>query len=373
MLQAGQFRDGETRSRGGGGVRPRPSPRRLAAWAAALHLCLLPLAAQGAGGSARNASPAAGLPAGVGAEVVGEASRRLEAAVVRIDARAIDGAASAEGLGRRRLGSGVIIAPQLVLTIGYLLLETEDVNVTTASGRRIPASVAGYDHATGFGLLRSALPLDGAPLRLGDSDGIREAQTLLTMGHGEPGATRLLVLSRKPFAGSWEYLVEQPIYTFPPVDNWSGSALATEDGELVGIGSLIVRDAATDRAGVPGNLFVPVNLLKPILADLIEAGRRRGPVQPWLGLAAEEVRGRLTVLRVTRDGPAALAGIERGDVLLGVGADPVSDLADFYRRLWRLGPAGTEVILRVSRGGTPREVRLRSVDRTDTLARPDGI
>jgi serine protease Do len=260
-----------------------------------------------------------------------------------------------------------------VLTIGYLLLEAESVEVTTASGRRIPADVAGYDHATGFGLVRTVLPLDGERMELGDSNTVREHQKLLTIGQGEDEATELYVLSRKPFVGSWEYLLERPIYTYPPVNNWSGSALITPQGKLVGIGSLIVNDAATEQRGIPGNLFVPVDLLKPILDDLRAAGRRRAPVQPWLGMATESVRGALVVVRVARDGPAESAGIDRGDVVLALDGEPVADQADFYRRLWRLGPAGTEVTLRLRSGGTVREIRLRSIDRMDVLSKPVGV
>lgn len=314
-------------------------------------------------------APAPAPPSAADAERL----RRFTGAVVRIEARAIDGAASADSLGRDRVGSGVIIRPGLVLTIGYLLLETEQVEVTSSSGRRIPATVAGYDHASGFGLVRTVLPLDGQPVPLGDSDQVAERQVLLTQGQGEPHATRLLVVSRRPFSGDWEYLIERPIYTYPPVNNWSGSALMTADGQLVGIGSLIVGDAAGDVRGMPGNLFIPVNLVKPIIEDLLAGGRRRGPVQPWLGMATETVQGHLIVSRVSRDGPAEAAGVRRGDIVLALGDEPVGDRADFYRRLWKLGPAGTEVHLRLLQGSTVRELKLRSVDRMDSLVQPKGI
>jgi len=301
------------------------------------------------------------------------ASTVFRTQVVRVDTRAIDGAPTAAGLGARRSGSGVILESQLVLTIGYLLLEAESVIVTTASGRRIPGDVAGVDHATGFGLVRTALPLDGTRIELGDSDRVSPGQKLLTLGHGEDEATELHVLSRKPFAASWEYLLEHPIFTYPPVNNWSGSALVTADGMLVGIGSLIVDDAAQEHRGIPGNLFVPINLLKPILADLRATGHRRGPVQPWLGMATETVQGSLVVVRVARDGPAEEAGIDRGDVVLAVNGQAVADQAGFYRHLWSLGPAGTEVTLRVRRASQLREIRLRSIDRMDVLGKPAGV
>lgn len=295
------------------------------------------------------------------------------ASVVRVDAEIMSDGQTARSLGTRRSGSGVILDARTVLTIGYLVLEAEQVSVVSADGQRTPASVAGYDHASGFGLVRTALPLSGKALALGDSDRLSVRDKVSTLGHGEAEATALWVLSRKPFSGNWEYLLERPIYTFPPVNNWSGAALVDAAGQLVGIGSLIVNDAADDRPGVPGNLFVPVNLLKPILAELLAQGRRSAPAQPWLGLATEQVRGNLMVVQVTRDGPAEAAGLDAGDIVIGVGADKVTGQADFYRRVWKLGPAGVTVPLRVLKDGDVREVPVRSIDRADFLRKPRGI
>ncbi|UCE32472.1 MAG: serine protease [Burkholderiales bacterium] len=297
----------------------------------------------------------------------------MAASLVRVEASIPHDATTAGVLGRERMGSGVIIGPDVVLTIGYLVLEADDIQILTPRGRRIPASVAGYDHATGFGLVRTVLPLQSAPLELGDSDIIDERSKVFTIGQSEAGTTELVVVSRKPFSGSWEYLLERPIYTFPPVNNWSGSALLDTQGRLVGIGSLIVRDAATDRAGVPGNLFVPVNLLKPILTELLDRGQRSGPAQPWLGISTESVRGNLMVTRVAKGGPAEGAGIGPGDIVIGVGEVPVSDQADFYRRVWELGPAGTAIPIRLLQQGTLRTVVVQSVDRADYLRKPAGV
>ena len=326
----------------------------------------------GAGAAGDASTPQSAAPDGADAKKRAFLAS-FRSSVVRVDSRAVDAAPSAASLGERRSGSGVILESQLVLTIGYLLLETESVDVTTASGKRIPGSVAGYDHATGFGLVRTVLPLDGARIELGDSDRVAERDKVLTIGQGEGEATEVYVLSRKPFAGSWEYLIERPIFTFPPVNNWSGSALIGQDGKLVGVGSLIVQDAAAERRRVPGNMFVPVNLLKPILEDLRTAGRRSGPVQPWLGMATEWIHGNLVVVRVSRDAPAEIAGIEPGDVVVAVDGERVTDQAGFYRRLWSLGPAGTEVTLRVLRAGSLREVRVHSIDRMEALSKPRGV
>ncbi|MEI7443934.1 MAG: S1C family serine protease, partial [Burkholderiales bacterium] len=299
---------------------------------------------------------------------------RFNGSIVRLDAKVPDDATSAASLGADRVGTGIILDERTVLTIGYLTLEADAVMVTTASGKRIPASVAGYDHATGFGVVRALVPLDGKPMALGDSDRVREKQRVLTLGHGEPEATEIFVLSRKPFAAGWEYLLETPIFTFPPVNNWSGAALiSADDGALIGVGSLIVNDAAAGQQGIPGNLWVPVNLVKPIMADLLARGRRSDGANPWLGLTTETVRGNLMVVRVTRNGPAEAAGVSPGDIVVGVAGEKVGDQAEFYRKMWKLGPAGTTIPLKVLKNGDVRDVAVKSIDRADFLRKSTGI
>jgi len=298
---------------------------------------------------------------------------RFNASVVRLDAKVPSDASSSRSLGPDRVGTGIILDDRTVLTIGYLTLEADAVMVTTASGKRIPGSVAGYDHETGFGVVRTVVPLDGKPMALGDSDGIFEKQRVLTLGQGEPEATEIVVLSRKPFAAGWEYLIERPIFTFPPVNNWTGAALIGQDGSLIGVGSLIVNDAASGQQGVPGNLWVPVNLVKPIMADLISKGRRGANAQPWLGITTESVRGNLMVVRVAPNGPADSAGVSAGDIVLGVGDERVADQAEFYRKVWKVGPAGTTIPLRVLKDGDVRSLPVKSIDRADFLHKSSGI
>lgn len=293
--------------------------------------------------------------------------------VVRIEVKAAPEAETASSLGARRSGTGVLIDKSTVLTIGYLLLEADELELVTPAGKRIPASVAGYDPVSGFGLVHSILPLDGEPLELGDSDAVTEMQKVITLGHGEGVPTELLVVSRKPFTGSWEYVLDSAIFTYPPVNNWSGAALIAADGKLIGIGSLLVNDAATDRPGVPGNLYVPVNLLKPILKDLLATGRRAGPAQPWMGISTEVVQGNLIVSRVTRGGPADEAGLTVGDVIVSVQGDRVDNQSDFYRNVWKRGPAGVTVALRVLKRGDVRDVEVKTADRMEVMRKPRGV
>jgi len=287
-------------------------------------------------------------------------------AVVAVQARALPNARSAATLGTERRGTGVLIRDGLVLTIGYLVVEAESVRVTAADGRVLPASVTAYDHASGFALLRLLGPPAGTPLPLGDASALAERDPAMVVSAAAREAPSLVyVVSRRPFSGSWEYLLDSAIFTYPPVDEWSGAPLISSKGELLGIGSLVVPDAAAPGTQSPGNMFVPVDLLKPILDDLIAAGRRKGPSRPWLGINADEVRGHLFVARVSPEGPAERAGLRGGDIVIAVGGEAVTTLAEFYRKVWGRGAAGSEIPLRVLQGIDVREIKVRSIDRMD--------
>ena len=298
---------------------------------------------------------------------------QLLQSVVKVDSTVVPDGRTVAYLGDTRTGSGVILDEQTVLTIGYLILEADEVELTSASGRKFPASVLAYDHATGFGLVRSALPLDGPPMTFGESNSITESEYLLSLDPHDKKATEVVVVSTRPFSGSWEYLLERALYTFPPVPNWSGAALTNKRGELVGIGSLMVDDAAQVSPKVAGNMFVPTDLIKPILADLRERGKRAVAPQPWLGLSTQMLGDELVAVRVSEDGPAAKAGLAPGDKILAVADNPVQDQRDFYRQLWQVGDAGVRVKLTISRDGFNRDFLIKSDDRMRYLKRPQGI
>ena len=291
---------------------------------------------------------------------------QLLSAVVQVKAKILPNARSLATLGPQRQGSGVLVREGYVLTIGYLVIEAEAIEVLAADGKAVPATLAGYDHASGFGLLRLIGPLAGKPLPLGSSAALDEREPAMIATHGgREGVSLVHVVSRRPFSGSWEYQLDSAIYTYPPVQNWSGAALIGATGELLGIGSLIVPDAGGPGTQSPGNMFVPIDLLKPIFEDLVAKGRAAGPLRPWLGLNAEEMRGRLFVQRVSPEGPADRAGLKSGDIVLGVAGEEVTSLADFYRKIWARGAAGVEVPLRVLQGMQMRELTLRSIDRIE--------
>jgi serine protease Do len=293
----------------------------------------------------------------------------LVSAVVRIRTHVNPEGRTVEGLGREREGSGILIDNDgLVLTIGYLMVEAYAAEVVDNSGRTVPASVVGYDHETGFGLLRTMEPLRLKPMPLGKSADVKERDPVLVASFGGPDMVAgAYVVAKREFAGNWEYMLDEALFTAPPHPAWSGAALINREGKLVGVGSLIVGDAAGGNDKTPGNMFVPIDRLLPVLGDLISDGRVAGPGRPWLGVNTDELRGRLFVSRVTPGGPAEKAGLKRGDVVVGVNGEPPKNLADFYRKVWAQGAAGTTVAIDVLQDSQVRRVEIKSINRLDHL------
>jgi serine protease Do len=307
------------------------------------------------------------IPAGAKAQ--NTALEGLVSAVVRIKTFINPDGNSVTNLGREREGSGIVIDESgLVLTIGYLMVEAHAAEIVTASGRTLPATVVGYDHETGFGLLRTLEPPKIKPLPLGKSADLKEQDPVLVSSFGGAGMVLpVRVVSRRVFAGSWEYLVEGAIFTSPPHPTWSGAALINREGKLVGVGSLIVGDSKGENEPSPGNMFVPIDLLPPIMGDLLSKGRIAGPGRPWLGVNAQPVQGKLIVGRVAPESPAGKAGLKRGDVIVGIGGVKTGTLAEFYQKMWAIGAAGVTIPLDVEFNGGLRRIGVRSVNRLDTL------
>jgi serine protease Do len=324
----------------------------LASWAQLAAIATLAMAITGSAGLAQSTR-----------------IEELVSAVVRIKTHVNPEGRTVEGLGREREGSGILIDNDgLVLTIGYLMVEAYAAEVVDNSGRTVPASVVGYDHETGFGLLRTMEPLRLKPMPLGKSADVKERDPVLVASFGGPDMVAgAYVVAKREFAGNWEYMLDEALFTAPPHPAWSGAALINREGKLVGVGSLIVGDAAGGNDKTPGNMFVPIDRLLPVLGDLISDGRVAGPGRPWLGVNTDELRGRLFVSRVTPGGPAEKAGLKRGDVVVGVNGEPPKNLADFYRKVWAQGAAGTTVAIDVLQDSQVRRVEIKSINRLDHL------
>lgn len=317
------------------------------------------------------------------AQAMMDALTRATTAVVGVKVTAMEDARSAETLGLRRAGSGVQISQDgLILTIGYLMLEAEHIEIVTQDNRTLPARAVAYDLATGFGLLRPLLPLRGVGVAaLGNGKDLQPGEPLMAVtgpqadDDGDVSMTRLV--SRRAFSGSWEYHIESALFTSPPImasgGNHSGAPLFNQKGELMGIGSLLVSDATGENRRLPGNMFVPVDLLRPILAELQRSGASTKSRRPWLGITSNDQGGRIQILRVSKESPADLAGLEAGNVVLAVDDAKVATLEAFYKKLWDRPAPDAEVRLTVLQGAEVKTIVLKAQDRMLTLKKPAGI
>jgi S1-C subfamily serine protease len=282
--------------------------------------------------------------------------------VVKVKSLAVRDARSSATLGPERQGTGVVIDSRgLVLTIGYLITEAEKVELSTADGKVFPATVVAYDTVTGMGLLKALTPLPVRPVDFGASADVKERELVLIVGFD--GVAPAYVVSKRQFVGYWEYLLDEAIYTAPATVNWQGAALLNREGKLLGIGSLVVGDALGTHANMPGNMFVPIDVMKPVLGEIIATGKTTAKARPWLGLNTQEVQGNLIVTRVSPESPADDAGLQKGDIIVGVGGKPIQGQADFYTKLWGIGAAGVEVPIEVLKGNRVQQYTVKSMDR----------
>jgi S1-C subfamily serine protease len=319
---------------------------------------------------------AAAAPQSAQVQAMLDALNRADAAVVGVQVTAIDGARTADTLGQERSGSGVVIGPDgLILTIGYLMLEADQIQIVTQDHKTLPARAVAYDLATGFGLLKSLLPLRGIrPVKLGSLRELELGEPMIVATGGDDGGVAITELvSKRAFSGNWEYHIDAALFTSPPIAGHSGAPLFNRRGELVGIGSLLVLDATGGGQGLPGNMFVPVDLLKPILAELQRTGSSKPSRRPWLGLTSSDQGGHVQVLRVNPDSPAQSAGLQPGDLVLAVDGTKVVTLDAFYKKLWEHAEPNAEIRLTVLQGADVKTISVHAVDRMTTLQKPAGI
>jgi S1-C subfamily serine protease len=296
---------------------------------------------------------------------------RVLDAVVLLRAEIPEDAFTGGILGTERVGCGAVIRDDgLVLTIGYLITEAEVIWLTTNAGIVVPGHALAYDQVTGFGLVQALGKLGAPSLPRGASAGVNAGDEVIVVGHGgRTHALRAKVSAKREFAGYWEYLIDEALFTTPAHPQWGGAALVDANGELVGIGSLLLQEGEGEEAE-QGNMFVPIDLLEPILGDLIALGRTKRAPRPWLGMYTQHVEGRLIVGGLAPGSPAERAGVQVGDLVLGVAGERTPSLAEFLRKVWRLGDAGVEVPLMLARQGDVLRLSLRSADRNDFLKKP---
>jgi len=292
-------------------------------------------------------------------------------AVVGLSAVIPADAFTAEILGTERAGNGVVIRNNVVLTIGYLITEAEAIWLTLFDGRAVPGTVLAYDQETGFGLVQALARLDVPPLPLGSSGQARVGDAVVIAGAGgRKHSLAARIVSKQEYAGYWEYVLDEAIFTTPAHPNWGGTAVIGAGGELIGVGSLQLQQA--QGAGTAGhlNMSVPIDLLKPILDDLMTMGRPNHPPRPWLGLYATEVEDKLVIAGLAKSGPAARANLRVGDMVLAVAGTKVDSLGGLFRQIWSVGQAGVEVPFTIYRDGRTFEAKVTSADRSRLLKGP---
>ena len=293
------------------------------------------------------------------------------ASVLKLRAEVPEEAFTAAVLGTERLGNGVVIRSDgLVLTIGHLIAEAETIWLTTNQGTVVPGHALAYDYVTGFGLVLPLGQLSVPILERGKTDDLSPGAEVIVISHGGLAhALNARVIARREFAGYWEYVLDEALFTAPAHPHWSGAALLSREGKLLAVGSLLVQEGVAEER-IDANMFVPVSLLEPILDDMTTLGRARRPTRPWLGMYTTELQGNLVVSGLADGGPADRAGVTLGDIVIDVAGERVKRLAELFRTIWRQGPAGTEVPLTLARGKTQLQVRVQSLDRSDFLRKP---
>ena len=297
--------------------------------------------------------------------------KRALSSVVSVTTQIPEDALTADVLGTERQGNGVVIRDGIVLTIGYLVTEAETVWLTTGEELTVQGHVLGYDQATGFGLIQALGQLNVPALPLGDSEHVKIGDLVVMGGAGGiDHAVAAHLVAKQEFAGYWEYLLDEAFFTAPAHPHWGGAALLNEQGELLGIGSLQVEHADPDGDRIDLNMVVPINLLKPILNDLMTIGRASAPPRPWLGVYTAEIDDEIVIAGISSGSPADKVDLEVGDIITGVNDGEVHELADFFRSVWATGEAGVKVTLQIHRDGQTFDVPIQSADRRKLLKGP---
>jgi S1-C subfamily serine protease len=272
---------------------------------------------------------------------------------------------------RRRAGGGVVINESgLVLTIGYLITEAESIWLTGADGRVTAAHALAYDQESGFGLVQALGSLNLPALEIGRLAGAKKGDPVILAGGGRRQSVRARIVGKQEFTGYWEYLLDEAVFTAPAHPFWGGAGLIGQDGKLLGIGSLHVQQVTEQGTHQDVNMVVPIDLLPPILDDLLTYGRVNKPARPWLGIYSAEQAGRIVVADVAERGPAAIAGMREGDIISAVRDSSVEDLGDFYRKVWNCGPAGADIPIEIVRDRRSIWLRIKSADRNSFLKKP---
>jgi len=292
---------------------------------------------------------------------------KVEHAMLGLKVRARANATSSARLGVHRFASAVVVDPRgYALTVSYAVMDAVEIEAVRRDGRAVAAIPAGFDLDSGLALVK----LEGSDWKsaaLGQSRDVAVGMLTGTVGIDEDNDLVHVtgsVKSVRRFSASWEYMLERAFIVTPASASWGGSALVNDRGEVVGIGSLRLGEAPYT------NLFIPLERFVPVKDELIATGRVQSRVpRPWLGIYTSVDHDRITIDGFSPIGPAAQAGFQRGDRIVGVNGVNVRSQEEFYETLWR-HRAGEVIKVSVERNDRVVVISVQSVDRQRALNTP---
>lgn len=291
-----------------------------------------------------------------------ELVKHLLGSVVHIHAEVPASHPSTRIMGDERMGSGTVVDPAgLILTVNYVVMGAETLQVTMGRGRALRAEIVAQDFEIGLALLR--VKRQGLPaVPIADSDSLTRGEPVFALGSTGPRDRRVaggLVTDLGEFEGYWEYLLERGIVSSAANPGFGGGPLFTMTGRMVGVVSLNLNEIARSSLAIPSEYYRRNQL------ELMRFGRVVSrPQRAWLGVFAHVLEEGVVVAGLVPNGPGARSGIQEGDVIVSLDAREVPTRKELYLSLWKRAP-GEKMTLEVMRDNEVRRLSVTGGDRAD--------
>jgi S1-C subfamily serine protease len=296
-----------------------------------------------------------------------ELVRHLTECVVNIQTTVARDHRSVPILGTERMGSGVVVDPAgLILTVNYVVMGGQTVQVSFLRGRRVRAEIVAQDFEIGLALLRiKRQGLTAATLRVeGELERGEPVVAVASTGAQERRVAGGLVTYLGEFEAHWEYLLERGIVSNAANPGFGGGGLFTLTARLAGIVSLNLNEL------IRNSLSIPVEHYREHERELLRYGRVVSrPRRAWLGVFAHVVEEGIVVAAVVPEGPGDRGGLREGDLIVSLNAEKLESRRDLYVSLWRHGP-GEPLTFEVMRDSSLRRVLVTSGDRAEFFRQP---
>jgi S1-C subfamily serine protease len=291
-----------------------------------------------------------------------ELVKHLLSSVVHIHTEVPSAHPSTRILGDERMGTGTVVDPSgLILTVNYVVMGGETIQVTLARGRALRAEIVAQDFEVGLALLRvKRQGLPAAPVTASES--LTRGDPVFALGSTGPRERRVaggLVTYLGEFEAYWEYLLDRGIVSSAANPGFGGGPLFTLSGKMVGVVSLNLNEIARS------SLAIPVECYLRNQEEFVRFGRVVSrPQRAWLGVFAHVLEEGVVVAGLVPNGPGARSGIQEGDLIVSLDAREVPTRKDLYLSLWRHAP-GEKMTLEVMRDNQVRRLSVTAGDRAD--------